>query len=340
MDLPGGWIVAPGFVDLQVNGYAGAEIGDDPDEIRAVATAITRTGVTAFCPTLVTRSGAGYRRTAAALAATRWPTRGARSLGVHLEGPFLAPTRMGAHPVHRRREPDPAAIDDLLALLRPRIVTLAPELPGGILAVRRIVASGAIVAVGHSEATADTARVAIRAGAQLLTHAFNAMPGIAHREPSALVGFARHPRAYASLIADGVHVDPEICALTARLFGSRLILVSDAVAASGAPPGPYRLGEREIDGDGVRVSAVGRLAGSAVGIDEGVRVLVAAGVPRATALAAASAAPRRLLVLARGLDPGDPADLVILDPLLNPRATIVAGAVVWADPEATALLRS
>jgi N-acetylglucosamine-6-phosphate deacetylase len=331
--LPPGWIVAPGLVDLQVNGYAGAEVGDDPGAVAAVAARLPRAGVTAFCPTLVSRSDRGYARAAAALARAPWPAAGAAPLGVHLEGPFLAPTRAGAHPAGRLRAPAAASVDRLAAAFAPRIVTLAPELPGGVEAVRRLSRAGVLVALGHTEADHATALRAFAAGARMLTHAANAMRGIEHRAPSALVAALGHRRAAVSLIADGVHVAPPVAALLARLAGRRLVLVSDATAATEAPPGRYRLGERMVSWDGAVATVAGRLAGGCAGLARGPAVLAGAGVAPARALAAACEAPRRLLGLPLGLRPGDAADLVILDPDLVPRLTLVGGRVAHLDPD-------
>ncbi len=330
--LPEGWIVAPGLVDLQLNGYAGAEADGGPEALAAIAAALPAIGVTAFCPTVVSRPDAAYRRAAAALARPLPPAPGAaRALGTHLEGPFLSPERPGVHPPAALRDPAPAAVDRLLAAFAPAIVTLAPELPGGLAALRRVARAGAVAAVGHTEADAATGRAAIAAGARLLTHALNAMRGLERRRPSALAAFLADPRPTVSLIGDGVHVAPEVAVAVARAAGPRLALVSDAVAAAGAPPGRYRLGGRTVVSDGRRVAWRGRLAGSALGLDQGPRTLAGAGLAAAAALAAACSAPRRLLGLP-GLSPGAPADLVVLDEGLVPRLTLVGGVVAHADP--------
>lgn len=328
--LPEGWIVAPGFVDVQVNGFAGAEVGGDPDALVAVAAALPRAGVTAFCPTLVSRSDAAYRRAAAALARVRLPEAVARPLAPHLEGPFLAPARHGAHDPAMLRAHDPAVLDRLLAAFRPTIVTLAPELPGGAAAVRRVAASGAVAAVGHTDANAAQARAAIDAGARLLTHALNAMPGLTARAPGPLGAFLPDPRARISVIGDGVHMDDASLSLCARAAGARLILVSDAVAAARMPPGRYRLGTRTVTSDGQRATSRGRLAGAVAGLDAGPRTLARAGVAASAAVAAASAAPRRLLGLPPGPARGALADLVVLDDELVPRLTLVGGRVAYA----------
>ena len=198
--------------------------------------------------------------------------------------------------------------------------------------MRTIARHRCIAAVGHTEADAAEGRAAIAAGARLLTHALNAMRGIAGREPSALAAFLAHPRARVSLIGDGVHVAPEVAAVIARAAGRRLVLVSDAVAAAGAPPGRYRLGPRTLVSDGDRATLPrGGLAGAVSGLDRGPATLVAAGIARGAALGAATAAPRRLLGLEPGLEPGGPADLTVLDRDLVPRLTLVAGRVAHAD---------
>ena len=338
--VPPGWTICAGFVDVQVNGFGGAEVGDDPGQLAAVARALPATGVTAFCPTLVSRSPADYLRAADALRAATVDAVCARPLGVHLEGPFLAPTRHGAHDPAVLLAPSPAAVDRMLATFAPAIVTLAPELTGGLAAVRRLRRAGCVVAVGHTEADAATGRAAIAAGAGLLTHALNAMRGIESRAPSALAAFLAHPRARVSLIADGIHVAPEVAAVVARAAGRRLVLISDAASAAGAPPGAYRLGALTIVSDGRRATAGGRLAGSALGIDQGPATLMGAGIPRARALAAAVDAPRRLLGLAPGLTPGAPADVVVLDAGLVPRLTLVGGRVAHADPDLPFAIRT
>ncbi len=327
--LPPGWTVCPGFIDVQVNGFAGAEVGHDPEALARVAAALPSAGVTAFCPTLVSRPPDDYRRAAAALARRDVPAHCARPLGVHLEGPFLSPSRPGAHDGTALRDPTPEAVDRLLDAFAPTIVTLAPERPGALAAVRRICARGSVVAVGHTEACAQTGRDAIAAGARLATHALNAMRGIESREPSALVAFLTHPRTHISLIADGVHVSPAVAAVLARAAGRRLVLISDAVAAAAMPPGEYLLGPRRVAFDGERVLSGGRLAGGALGLDRGPATLVAAGLGLGAALAAATEAPRRLLRLPAGLAPGGPADLVVLDEQLSPQLTLVGGRVAF-----------
>ncbi len=331
--LPDGWIVAPGFWDLQVNGVAGAEIGDDDAEIARVAAALPAYGVTAFCPTVITRSPAAYRRAGVALAATRWPAQGARNLGVHLEGPFLSPTRPGAHPTAALVLPEAARLAQLVDAFRPRIVTLAPELDGALAAVTALRRAGIVAGIGHTDADAELCARAIAHGARLLIHAFNAMPGISARQPGPVGAFLAASGTHIAVIADGIHLAPATLAALAGAAGRRLIAVSDAVAAAGAPAGTYQLGGRRVISDGrvVRDHA-GHLAGSARPLADGPITLRAAGRSRAAALGAAITAPRRLLGAPDPLAPGSPADLVILDRDLRPRATLLGGTVAWQDP--------
>jgi N-acetylglucosamine-6-phosphate deacetylase len=333
--LPEGWIISPGFVDLQVNGLAGAEVGDDPDQLTAIATELASHGVTAFCPTLVTSAPRAYARAATAFEKVEWPALGARSLGVHLEGPFLASARAGAHQPELLVDPEPREVARLVDLMNPVLVTLAPELPGALDAIDVIVTSGAQVALGHTEADHELASTAIEAGARLMTHALNAMRGIESREPSALVAFVNDVRTYVSLIADGEHVSPPVAALLASALGRRLILVSDATAATAAPPGRYRLGGLVVRSDGRRVTMEGRLAGSADPLSAGPPILTEAGVAVEDALSAATVAPRMFLGLPAPMRRGADADLVVLDDELVPQLTLIGGHVAYAGPRWT-----
>jgi N-acetylglucosamine-6-phosphate deacetylase len=324
---PASWRVTPGLLDLQVNGAAGREVGPDRDANAAVAGTLPRAGVTAFLPTLVSRTLREYASCAEALATTDWPRNGARCLGVHLEGPFIAPSRRGAHHPAALLAPSPANVSALLRAIRPRAITLAPELPGAIDAIERLSGEGIAVFIGHTEADADTARAALAAGASMMTHAFNAMRGIETRSATALAALLGDRSARVSLIADGVHVHPENLAWLRPVLRRRLVLVSDAAAPAGSAPGQYRLGPRTIRFDGERVTAEGRLAGSGHLLDAGVRRLVAAGWPAEEALAAAAVAPREILQLVPD------GDLVVWDERLRTRLTVIRGEVAYRSTE-------
>ncbi|HET6662813.1 MAG TPA: N-acetylglucosamine-6-phosphate deacetylase [Acidimicrobiales bacterium] len=333
-------LVVPGFVDLQCNGAAGVDITAEPERLWDVAAALPRWGVTAWLPTVVTAPAEVRARALAALQSG--PRRGpsgerpvAVPLGLHLEGPFLAPERRGAHPAEHLRPPDPALVADegWTRQAGVALVTLAPELPGALDVVDDLVAAGVVVSAGHSSASADEATMAIDAGVTAVTHLFNAMGPLHHRDPG-LAGVAlTDERVRVGAIADGLHLHPAAVALAARALGERLCLVTDAVAALGMPAGRVPLGMLEAfaTADGVRL-ADGTLAGSDLSLDRAVRNLMAfARVSLATAVSAVTASPAAVLGLDdRGvIGPGAVGDLVLLDPGGGVVATVIGGRVAF-----------
>lgn len=340
--LDGGLLTA-GMVDLQLNGAVGVDFASaDLDGWRRVAAHVARHGVTAFCPTFITapveRQRAAIAATAAAQAALA-PTEGdaarpplARPLGAHLEGPFLSPARPGAHDPSLLAEPTAAALDRLLDGADPaalRIVTLAPELPGGLAAIARLRAAGVTVALGHSDATAEQTAAAAAAGATLVTHLFNAQRPFGHREPGLPGRALVDPRLVCGLIADLHHVAPDGVRLAFAAAPGRIALVSDAVAAAGLADGAIRIGSVDAlaQPDGPPRLADGTLAGSALHLDEAVRNAVALGVDRATALTAATAVPAAAVGDDGGgrLARGRRADLVWWDDALRVHAVWIGG---------------
>ncbi|HEX6420918.1 MAG TPA: N-acetylglucosamine-6-phosphate deacetylase [Acidimicrobiales bacterium] len=338
-----GLVVAPGFIDLQCNGAAGVDVTGEPERLGEVAAALPRWGVTSWLPTIVTCAPDVRRRALAAVASHAGPpsagaggAAGAVALGLHLEGPFLAPRRRGAHDPRHLVAPslDLVEREGWSRAAGVALVTLAPELAGALPVVRALVDRGVVVAAGHSDATATQAAAAVDAGVSYVTHLFNAMAPLHHREPG-LAGVAlADERLRAGVIADGLHVDPLVVALAARALGDRLSLVTDAVAALGAPPGRVHLGGRTAEvsaGDGAVRLPDGTLAGSTLPLDRAVRNLVAfAGVPLDRAVRAVTAAPAAVLRLTdRGVvAPGAVADLVLLTPGGAVVATLVGGRVV------------
>jgi N-acetylglucosamine-6-phosphate deacetylase len=217
------------------------------------------------------------------------------------------------------------------------MVTLAPELPGGLDAVRRLAGAGVTVAVGHTEADLTTTAAAFDAGARVLTHAFNAMPGLGHREPGPVGAALRDQRVTIELILDGAHVHPVVAGLLMSGAPGRVALVSDAMAAAGGPDGGYRLGGRDVTvRDGVAVLAgTTTLAGSTLTLDAALRNALAQGVDPVAAVAAVTAVPARALGLGDRLGrlaPGYAADVVVLDHDWTVRAVWAAGVRVAATP--------
>jgi N-acetylglucosamine-6-phosphate deacetylase len=323
-------IIAPGFIDLQVNGFGGHDAADGPSAMCAISQLLPRTGVTGFLPTLVSRPLDEGRRFVEAAAEARAP--GARVLGAHLEGPFLNPARRGAHDERCLQVPTPAAVARVLER-PPRLLTLAPELEGGLDAVRALASAGVVVSAGHSAATYDQGLAAIEAGVRFATHLFNTMSPLHHRAPGLVGAVLEDPRVTAGIIFDGVHVHPNLVRLAHCAKGARgLALTTDQVSAAGAPPGRYTLGGREVTGDGESVRLTdGTLAGSMATMDLMLR-RAAGRFALHQALAMASRTPARLLGLsARGrVAPGCDADLVVLGADLSVRRTLVAGRTVYA----------
>jgi N-acetylglucosamine-6-phosphate deacetylase len=325
-----GELIAPGFIDLQVNGYAGYDAAAGPDAIAAISDALPRTGVTAFLPTLISAPvevGADFVATVGAAAEAQ----GARVLGAHVEGPFLNPSFRGAHLRANLAAPTPERVDVIQAA-RPRLVTLAPELPGALDAVERLHRAGIVVSAGHTGADFEQGRRAIAAGVRFGTHIYNAMPPVHHRRPGIALALLMDPRVIVGLIADGEHVHPAVCDQLMRIKGrSRVALTTDQTAAAGAGPGTFMLSGRPVMSDGhvVRLED-GTLAGSAAKMEDLVRLVAGLpGMSAAQAVAQATSVPAKVLG-ERGLgriEAGACADLLVLDAELRVRLTMVRGVV-------------
>ena len=331
--LAGGTLAA-GFIDLQVNGGGGVMFNDAPTAatIAAIGRAHRAFGTTGFLATFISGARADMAR---AVAAVREAMDSGEPgvLGIHFEGPHINPARRGAHDARAIRPPAEGDIDLLASLATGRtLVTLAPECvtPADIAA---LAARGVIVAAGHSEANADTMDTAMAHGLTGVTHLFNAMGPLGHREPGAAGAALTRDRLACGIIADGVHVHWDVLRLAWRAKPrGTLFLVTDAMAPVGAPDaGVIRIGNETVRtvGGCLRL-ADGRLAGSLLNMGQAVRNCVMhAGIPLADALAMASAYPADFLGLgeSRGrLAPGLRADLVWLDDDLRVRATWIGGA--------------
>jgi N-acetylglucosamine-6-phosphate deacetylase len=332
--LPDGFRLAPGFIDLQCNGGLGIDLASEPERLWELGTLLPRFGVTAWLPTIVTTPDGVVDRALEALAAgppEGW--RGAVPLGLHLEGPFLSEAKRGAHPARLLRTPTLDAVDGWTRAGGVAVVTIAPDLPGALEVIGALVERGVVVSLGHTPATAAQAETAIDAGARWVTHLFNAMAPMHHREPG-LAGVAlTDERVHVGLIPDGIHVHPLVVTAAQRALGDRLTLVTDAVAALGMPPGRQTVGRTEvkIDDTGVRL-VDGTLAGSNLAMDQAVRNLVAfTGCDAETAIRAATTSPARLLGDPdRGaLTAGGAEDAVVLTGDLHVVSTYVGGELVF-----------
>jgi N-acetylglucosamine-6-phosphate deacetylase len=311
-DWGGDWL-SPMGVDLQINGGLGLAFPEltaaDQPRLQQLLELLWRDGVEAICPTLVTCAVPPLRQALAVLRQARadhQPGR-CRLLGAHLEGPFLAPARRGAHPQAHLCAPSlaalseridgfcgPAAATDIAADIA--LVTLAPELAGAAAVIQALREQGIVVSLGHSEANNTEAMAAYDAGVAMLTHAFNAMAGLGHRDPGPIAAAALRGDVALGLIADGVHVAPAMAVLLQRLAPDQVVLVSDALAPYGLAEGRHRWDERTlIVADGSCRLEDGTLAGVTLPLLEGVRRLAGWSGQPEWAIAAATVLPRRVL---------------------------------------------
>jgi N-acetylglucosamine-6-phosphate deacetylase len=331
-----GLTLAPGFIDLQLNGAFGDDFTTTPPSIWRVAGQIPQYGVTSFLPTIITSPLEKISQAQEALATGR-PAgfNGATPLGLHLEGPFLNPHKKGAHNPEYLRAPDPNLVAGWSPETHVRLVTLAPELPGALDVVHHLTGRGVVVSAGHSMATYVQAEAGFAAGTRYGTHLFNTMPALAHREPGLPGALLATPGQVVGLIADGTHVHPGLIRIVWAAKGpAGVSLVTDAMAALGMHPGRYQLNEFEVivTATDARL-ADGTLAGSVLALDQAVRNLIAfTGCTLSEALATVTTTPADLLGIGgeRGrIRPGLLADLVLLTRDLRVAMTIAAGKIVW-----------
>lgn len=329
-----GRLVAPGFVDIQVNGGWGHDFTADPAGIATVAQHLPSTGVTAFVPTIVTSPPECRGAAIDELARLSTAPAHARPLGLHFEGPIIAPGRRGAHDPRFIGMPPTSDVDRWSADEGVAMVTLAPEVDGACELIGRLVDRGVTVAIGHTACTVEQFVAARDAGATVVTHLFNAMAAFDHRNPGPIGATLADDEVLAGLICDGLHVAPTAVRMAWRALGPRrIVLVSDAVAALGVDDTVTRLGSLAVTvgADGVRTGD-GVLAGSNLRLDDAVRNLIAfTGCSPAEAICAASVVPATAIGrtdLGR-IAPGARADLVVLDDDLHLERTVIGGVTAW-----------
>lgn len=323
-----GRLLTPGFVDIHVHGGGGTDASEGPAALPALLAAHRAHGTTRTALSLVSAPVAELVVALRALA----PLVRADPLllGVHLEGPFISPDARGAHDPEALTAPTPEEVAALLDAADGTLaqVTIAPERPGALEAIAAFVQGGVRVAVGHTTADLATAAAAFDAGASLLTHTFNAMPVLAHREPGPIGAALERPGVVLELIADGLHVHPIVIAALFRMAPGRVALITDAMAAAGVGDGEYRLGPLDVvvQGGAARL-ANGSLAGSTLTLDVAIRTAVAAGVPLTDAVRAATEIPARALGRSDlgTLEVGSPADAVLLTETYEVEAVWAAG---------------
>ncbi len=332
-ELPGGTVTA-GFVDIHAHGGGGASFTTGKAEDAAEVVRFHRHhGTTTLVASLVSAEPEALLGQVGALADL---VQDGLLAGIHLEGPWLAPGKRGAHDAEALRDAEPAEIARLLRAGRGaiRMVTLAPERTGGIAAVRQLTAEGVTVAVGHTEADYATTRAAIEAGARVATHLFNAMPPMHHREPGPVLALLEDPRVALELVADGVHLHPALLARVLVSAGTdRVALVTDAMSAAGMSDGRYALGTLDaVVSEGVARLPSGAIAGSTANAADlfGAAVEALAEVPEpligASQVTAATPAAALGLTGIGALAPGHRADLVVLSPQLSVLKVMARGS--------------
>jgi N-acetylglucosamine-6-phosphate deacetylase len=315
-------VVVPGFVDQHCHGGGGTSLAGTAEDALAAVALHRRHGTTTVVASLVSAGTGALLRSIGILADL---VDDGELAGVHLEGPWLAPGRAGAHDPAELRDPTREEVDRLLRAGGGvvRMVTIAPERPGALEAVERITGAGGVVAVGHTGADYDLTRAALAAGARVATHLFNAMAPLHHRHPGPVPALVEDPRVVLELVADGVHLHPALVRHTVAAAGpGRVALVTDAMAAAGAGDGTYRLGGLDVTVAGglAHLSGTTTIAGSTTTMDAAFRAAVAASPgSRSQALVAAAAMTSATPARALGLDDigvlesGRRADAVVLD---------------------------
>ncbi len=328
--------VLPGFIDVQVNGSHGIDVmGASADGILEIAQNLAREGTTAWLPTAVTSPIDHIERVHHAIrqAIERQrggDSRGARILGMHLEGPFISPMRLGAHP-KLNLEPRGEAFERVMALEHLKIVTLAPELPGAVDAIRRLTSRGVVVSMGHTNATFEEASAGIAAGARMFTHLFNAMRPLHHRDPGIVAAALTNAIAIPAVIPDGVHVAPEILRLIfmART-AERMLLTTDKVSLAGtAADSSLTVGREQarVANGAVRLSD-GTLAGAVISMLDGARLMMdktGADIGGVAMMGAFNPATLLGDTQRGSLHAGAASDIIVLNSALELKAVFVGG---------------
>ncbi len=334
----GGRILAPGLIDVHIQGAGGADTLDaTPEALATIARTCARFGVTSFLATTVYKPGQENRHLRVAAECVGRDLGGARLLGTHLEGPFISPEKRGMIQPDCLTLPSAAILDDIYASLGDtlKMMTVAPELPGSAEIVRPLLDRGTVVSFGHSKATYDETVRGFEMGITHVTHLFNAMASLHHRDPGPLAAIFERPDITCQVITDGVHIHPAVLRLAFHALGpTRFVTITDGMHALGLPDGHYIYNKLEYESkNGTARYKDGTLIGTALGLSQLLARLTQftpCPVPDAIKTVTENAAQVLGLRQTKGsIAPGREADLVILDQDLSVYATIVAGQIVY-----------
>jgi N-acetylglucosamine-6-phosphate deacetylase len=332
IDLTGSTLL-PGFIDVHIHGAVGVDVMDaTADGLRSVSAYLASQGVTSWLPTFVPASDENYA-SAVAVISEAMNSAGARIVGVHYEGPFVNSKQCGAlHTEHFKTYSRPEDLDFLVVPENgARMITLAPEVSGGVELVRELKARGWVISIGHTRADLQVLEDACEAGARHMTHFMNAMAPLHHRTPGPIAWGLSRDDVTVDLIADGIHLDPFMLRLLLKLKGTRgIALISDAIAAAGKGDGDYNIwGETISVKNGRTANASGSIAGSVISMLDAVRLLHSLGVSYPDLALMASSNPAHLLNIDHecgSIAPGKRADLVALDNHTNVKLTLLGGS--------------
>lgn len=333
-----GHIIAPGFIDVHIQGAGGADTLDGTrDALEKIARTCARFGTTSFLATTVFNTNQNNEHLSIAAQCTGQDLSGANLLGIHLESPFICPNRRGMIQPNCITAPSEAILDKILEIAagKLRMMVVAPELSGSLPVIKRLVDSGIIPCFGHSSATYEQTIAGIDAGICHVTHMFNAMPSIHHRSPGPLVAIFNTPSVIAQLICDGVHIHPSVLDFVFRTIGpERIVVITDGMSALGLPDGSYTYNKLAFESkQGACRYDDGTLIGSAVPLNQMLaRLIEFTKCPLDVAVRTVTENPAKVLGIydkKGSIAPGKDADLVLVKPDLSAFATIVAGKVVY-----------
>ena len=331
--------IVPGYIDIHVHGGGGSDVMDgDYEAINQIAIAHSHFGTTSFLPTTMTMSKDKIIRSLRSICeAVKKGTAGAEILGIHMEGPYINPEKKGAQ---KEEDIKKISIEEFLEFNQAsgnliRLVTIAPEMPGAIGLIKYLYKQGIIASVGHTNATYVQTQAGIQAGLSHVTHTFNAMRELHHREPGVVGAALTSPELTVEIIADGVHIHPIVLKILTKIKdGEKIVLITDAMRAAGLKEGTYDLGGQEvIVTKGQARLKDGTLAGSVLTMDKAVKNMVnKIGIQLPKAIQMASYNPAKSIGIddkKGSLEPGKDADIVILNKNLETELTIVAGKIVY-----------